>query len=154
MHSFKRHKFNIFPEAGAEDFARLVDDMRANGYDAAMPITLYQGAIRIGPPNIQAVTTWRSNRGLWWKSASPAGRARPVSGVTTCCGCGRTRGGFACCRSQCFAASSLTTGALGAMNTRRAGSSRRAPVAAITVNVYSSHDGSFGPRFTGSLAAT
>lgn len=48
MHSFKRHKFNIFPEAGAEDFARLVDDMRANGYDAAMPITLYQGAILDG----------------------------------------------------------------------------------------------------------
>lgn len=105
MHSFKRHKFNIFPEAGAEDFARLVDDMRANGYDAAMPITLYQGAILDG---------WNRYR----------------------------------------AASSLTTGALGAMNTRRAGSSRRVLVAAITANVYSSHVGSFGPRFIASLAAT
>ena len=43
-----RHKFNIFPEAGAEDFSRLLSDMRQNGFDAAMPISLYQGAILDG----------------------------------------------------------------------------------------------------------
>lgn len=43
-----RHKFNIFPEAGAEDFSRLLADMEKNGFDAAMPVTLYQGAILDG----------------------------------------------------------------------------------------------------------
>lgn len=56
MHSFKRHKFNIFPEAGAEDFARLVDDMRAAGYDASMPITLYEGEILDGWNRYRAAT--------------------------------------------------------------------------------------------------
>ena len=49
MHTqLQRHKFNLFPKASEEDFARLLDDMRANGYDATMPITLYQGAILDG----------------------------------------------------------------------------------------------------------
>lgn len=46
--TLKRHKFNIFPEAGAEDFARLVADMRKSGYDTKFPITLYQGDILDG----------------------------------------------------------------------------------------------------------
>lgn len=49
MHTqLQRHKFNLFPKASEEDFARLLDDMRANGYDDTMPITLYQGAILDG----------------------------------------------------------------------------------------------------------
>lgn len=49
MHTqLQRHKFNLFPKASEEDFARLLDDMRANGYDATMPITLYQGTILDG----------------------------------------------------------------------------------------------------------
>ena len=44
----KRHKFNIFPNAAPDDYQRLLDDMRANGYDTTMPIVLYQGAILDG----------------------------------------------------------------------------------------------------------
>jgi hypothetical protein len=41
----KKHKFNIFPEAKPEDFARLLDDIRQNGFDPKQPITLYKGEI-------------------------------------------------------------------------------------------------------------
>ena len=43
-----RHKFNIFPEASAEDFDRLVADIQASGFDNTMPVTLYEGAILDG----------------------------------------------------------------------------------------------------------
>lgn len=43
-----KHRLNIFPEASQEDFDRLVSDIEANGYDASLPITLYQGAILDG----------------------------------------------------------------------------------------------------------
>lgn len=43
-----KHKFNIFPEAEAQDYARLLDDIRSNGFDKTMPITLYEGAILDG----------------------------------------------------------------------------------------------------------
>ena len=49
MHTqLQRHKFNLFPKASEEDFARLREDMRANGYDNSLPIMLYQGAILDG----------------------------------------------------------------------------------------------------------
>ena len=61
----KKHKFNIFPEANAEDFARLLDDIRTNGFDKKHPVTLYQGEVldgwnrtkvcdelRISPPTV------------------------------------------------------------------------------------------------------
>lgn len=41
----KKHKFNIFPEAKLEDFNRLLDDIRANGFDKTHPITIYEGEI-------------------------------------------------------------------------------------------------------------
>jgi len=41
----KKHKFNIFPEMQADDYERLKADIAANGYDAKLPIMLYQGAI-------------------------------------------------------------------------------------------------------------
>lgn len=44
----KKHKFNIFPEAKEEDFKELLEDIRANGYDASMPIITYQGDILDG----------------------------------------------------------------------------------------------------------
>jgi hypothetical protein len=44
----KRHKFNIFPEAKAEDYQRLRQDIEANGYDETQPIMLYQGDILDG----------------------------------------------------------------------------------------------------------
>lgn len=44
----KRHKFNIFPEAKAEDYERLKQDIQANGYDTSQPIVLYQGDILDG----------------------------------------------------------------------------------------------------------
>jgi N6-adenosine-specific RNA methylase IME4 len=40
-----KHKYNIFPEASAEDFERLKSDIAATGFDAKQPITLYQGEI-------------------------------------------------------------------------------------------------------------
>jgi hypothetical protein len=44
----KRHRFNIFPEAKAEDYQRLKQDIEANGYDEKQPIMLYQGDILDG----------------------------------------------------------------------------------------------------------
>jgi len=43
-----KHKYNIFPEAKAEDFTRLLDDIRTNGFDQKQPITLYQGEVLDG----------------------------------------------------------------------------------------------------------
>ena len=43
-----RHQFNLFPKAAPEDYQRLLDDMKANGYDNSLPIMLYQGAILDG----------------------------------------------------------------------------------------------------------
>ena len=44
----KKHKFNIFPEAKPEDFTRLLDDIRQNGFDTKQPVTLYQGEVLDG----------------------------------------------------------------------------------------------------------
>jgi hypothetical protein len=44
----KKHKFNIFPEAKAEDYARLLDDIRANGFDPKQPVTLYESEVLDG----------------------------------------------------------------------------------------------------------
>jgi ParB-like chromosome segregation protein Spo0J len=44
----KKHKYNIFPEAKAEDYARLIEDIRANGFDQKQPVTLYQGEVLDG----------------------------------------------------------------------------------------------------------
>ena len=44
----KKHKYNIFPEAQAEDFLRLKDDIERNGFDSSQPITTYEGAILDG----------------------------------------------------------------------------------------------------------
>lgn len=43
-----KHKFNIFPEAKAEDFNRLRDDIAQNGYDHKQPVVIYQNAILDG----------------------------------------------------------------------------------------------------------
>ena len=43
-----KHKYNIFPEAKDEDYARLLDDIRANGFDQKQPVTLYQGEVLDG----------------------------------------------------------------------------------------------------------
>jgi len=43
-----KHKYNIFPEANAEDFTRLIDDIRTNGFDEKQPVTLYQGEVLDG----------------------------------------------------------------------------------------------------------
>jgi len=44
----KKHKFNIFPEAKAEDFTRLIDDIRTNGFDQKQAVTIYQGEVLDG----------------------------------------------------------------------------------------------------------
>ena len=44
----KKHRFNIFPEAKPDDFARLRDDILENGYDKAQPVTIYEGEILDG----------------------------------------------------------------------------------------------------------
>jgi ParB-like chromosome segregation protein Spo0J len=44
----KKHKYNIFPEAKAEDFTRLLDDIRTNGFDQKQAVTVYQGEVLDG----------------------------------------------------------------------------------------------------------
>lgn len=44
----KRHKFNIFPEAKPEDYARVRDDIRDNGFQLDNPIVIYEDAILDG----------------------------------------------------------------------------------------------------------
>jgi hypothetical protein len=44
----KKHAFNIFPEASEEDFNRLLEDIRNNGFDQSQPVIVYDGAILDG----------------------------------------------------------------------------------------------------------
>jgi len=44
----ERHKFNIFPEMLPDDYSRLVDDLKNNGYDISQPIYTYDGTILDG----------------------------------------------------------------------------------------------------------
>jgi len=44
----KKHTYNIFPEASPEDFNRLLEDIRNNGFDQSQPITIFEGAILDG----------------------------------------------------------------------------------------------------------
>lgn len=44
----KKHAFNIFPEASEEDFNRLLEDIRNNGFDKSHPVIVYDGAILDG----------------------------------------------------------------------------------------------------------
>lgn len=48
QNTMKKHKFNIFPEAKPEDFTRLLDDIRQNGFDTKQPVTIYQGEVLDG----------------------------------------------------------------------------------------------------------
>ena len=45
---YEKHKYNIFPEMQSDDYNRLRDDIRANGYDEKQPIYLYNGAVLDG----------------------------------------------------------------------------------------------------------
>lgn len=40
-----KHTLNIFPEAKPEDYSRLRDDIRENGFDPKQPITIFEGKI-------------------------------------------------------------------------------------------------------------
>ena len=44
----QKHSYNIFPEMSEEDYSRLVNDIKQNGFDESQPIWLYQGAILDG----------------------------------------------------------------------------------------------------------
>jgi N6-adenosine-specific RNA methylase IME4 len=44
----ERHSFNIFPEMNTDDYARLVSDIKTNGYDKSQPIYTYEGGILDG----------------------------------------------------------------------------------------------------------
>lgn len=41
----QKHRFNIFPEMAAEDYARLKGDIQSKGYDDSLPIWIYRGEI-------------------------------------------------------------------------------------------------------------
>lgn len=60
-----RHKFNIFPEAKPDDYARLIDDIQTNGYDVDQPVIIYQGAILDG---------WNRNKACVELSIKPSVR--------------------------------------------------------------------------------
>ena len=44
----KKHKFNIFPEMNSEDYTRLKNDIKTNGYDEKQPIYIYEDEILDG----------------------------------------------------------------------------------------------------------
>ena len=44
----ERHSYNIFPEMNAEDYSRLLLDIKVNGYDKSQPIYLFEGKILDG----------------------------------------------------------------------------------------------------------
>jgi len=44
----QKHSYNIFPEMSEEDYSRLVNDIKQNGFDESQPIWLYQDAILDG----------------------------------------------------------------------------------------------------------
>lgn len=50
----KKHKFNIFPEANQEDFDRLVDSIRTNGFDRTLPVIVHDGAVIDGWNRLKA----------------------------------------------------------------------------------------------------
>ena len=50
----KKHKFNIFPEANQEDFDRLVDSIRINGFDKTLPVIVYNGEVIDGWNRVKA----------------------------------------------------------------------------------------------------
>lgn len=50
----KKHKFNIFPEMLPDDYARLVADLKANGYDQSQPIYTYEGDVLDGWNRLRA----------------------------------------------------------------------------------------------------
>jgi hypothetical protein len=53
-HQMKKHKFNIFPEANQEDFDRLVDSIRINGFDKTLPVIVYNGEVIDGWNRVKA----------------------------------------------------------------------------------------------------
>ena len=59
----KKHALNIFPEANEEDFNRLLEDIRNNGFDQSQPVIVYEGAILDG---------WNRHRACQAIGISPA----------------------------------------------------------------------------------
>jgi hypothetical protein len=59
----KKHALNIFPEANEEDFNRLLEDIRSNGFDQSQPVIVYEGAILDG---------WNRHRACQAIGISPA----------------------------------------------------------------------------------
>jgi hypothetical protein len=45
---YPKHRLNIFPRMNEEDFARLISDIKTNGFDPTQPIYLYENAILDG----------------------------------------------------------------------------------------------------------
>ena len=50
----KKHRFNVFPEANQEDFDRLVDSIRTNGFDRTLPVIVYNGEVIDGWNRVKA----------------------------------------------------------------------------------------------------
>ena len=45
MNNIEKHKFNIFPAMLEDDYKRLYNDIKNNGYDTKYPVYIYQGGI-------------------------------------------------------------------------------------------------------------
>jgi 16S rRNA G966 N2-methylase RsmD len=44
----EKHRYNIYPEIRGDDYARLMNDLQANGYDSKYPIWIFENAILDG----------------------------------------------------------------------------------------------------------
>lgn len=45
---YAKHRFNIFPEMQDEDYQRLVNDIKTNGFDEKQPVYLFEGEVLDG----------------------------------------------------------------------------------------------------------
>lgn len=58
MNTYKKHRFNIFPEMQKEDYDRLKKDIAENGYDKTLPITIFRAILSTAGIVMRLVKSW------------------------------------------------------------------------------------------------